>query len=346
MIALRNITNTARTKLPRDDPDTLFNEESLGASIYEEVIMHCRLLSNQVGIMERIMTTPMTFGYVATLRFFLILWLATLPIALIGAYGWMAPVILAGISFLFLIIEQMAIEIEQPFGDDANDLPIESYIIDVEKVMLEMRSYEDPPPEPDIFPSTATDATATAATATAARTSPAADDTAYTSDDGAVGQSFVRRARPRCIKPSSIKSADPNGAASRSPSPPPDRQKLSAPVPAVGSAVGSVLGRAGLPRDLGVRDVASLGGECFARSPYRAEKRFVGGASREHTARGKAPAAAGPTTSLLVTDAMAQYQEILTQADTDIERIKQRSDRVPPSNPPSTRPPPVAAPSP
>lgn len=38
--------------------------------------------------MERIKETPMVFGYVATLRFFLILWLVTLPIALIGEYNW------------------------------------------------------------------------------------------------------------------------------------------------------------------------------------------------------------------------------------------------------------------
>ena len=86
--------------------------------------------------MERIKTTPMTYGYVATLRFFLILWLVTLPIALIGSYHWVAPPILAFIAYLFFNIEQMAIEIEQPFGDDANALPIEEYIIDLEKVAL------------------------------------------------------------------------------------------------------------------------------------------------------------------------------------------------------------------
>jgi len=42
------------------------------------------------------------------------------------------------IGFLFLTVEQMAIEIEQPFGNDANDLPLESYILDVERVLLEL----------------------------------------------------------------------------------------------------------------------------------------------------------------------------------------------------------------
>eukprot|EP00966_Prymnesium_polylepis_P094724 2192922-Prymnesium_polylepis.1 len=40
------------------------------------------------------------------------------------------------IAYLFINVEQMAIEIEQPFGDDANDLPLELYILDLEKVRL------------------------------------------------------------------------------------------------------------------------------------------------------------------------------------------------------------------
>ena len=80
----------------------------------------------------------MTYGYVATLRSFLVLWLATLPLTLIGEYGWLAPPALSLIAFLFLTVEQMAIEIEQPFGDDANDLPLEDYILNLETTILEM----------------------------------------------------------------------------------------------------------------------------------------------------------------------------------------------------------------
>ena len=81
----------------------------------------------------------MVFGYVATLRSSPMLWLITLPLALIGEYGWIAtPAMALIITFLFLNVEQMALEIEQPFGDDANDLPIEEYILALEKEMLEM----------------------------------------------------------------------------------------------------------------------------------------------------------------------------------------------------------------
>ena len=45
-------------------------------------------LVDSIGTCERIKETPMVFGYVATLRSFLMLWLVTLPLALIGEYGW------------------------------------------------------------------------------------------------------------------------------------------------------------------------------------------------------------------------------------------------------------------
>ena len=63
---------------------------------------------------------------VTTLRSFLILWLATLPMSMIGEFGWLAPPALSFIAYLFLNVEQMAVEIEQPFGDDPNDLPQEA----------------------------------------------------------------------------------------------------------------------------------------------------------------------------------------------------------------------------
>ena len=81
----------------------------------------------------------MVYGYVATLRSCLILWLTTFCVPLAGEFGrWSIPVV-SGLAYLFLIVEQTAVEIEQPFGDDANDLPMERYIVDLQTTLLEMR---------------------------------------------------------------------------------------------------------------------------------------------------------------------------------------------------------------
>ena len=126
--ALKMISHTVRVNLP----------DNLGSAIYDETSEQIRVINHAVGACSKIKTTPMTYGYVTTLRSFLILWLVTLSVPLIGEFGWLAIPVLSLISFLFLNVEQMAVEIEQPFGDDANDLPIESYVMDLEKTLLEM----------------------------------------------------------------------------------------------------------------------------------------------------------------------------------------------------------------
>ena len=72
----------------------------------------------------------------AALRGFLLLWLFTMPFTLIGTYGFVAVPAMALVGFLFLNLELMAMEIEQPFGDDADDLPLEEYCLGIERVCL------------------------------------------------------------------------------------------------------------------------------------------------------------------------------------------------------------------
>ena len=80
----------------------------------------------------------MVFSYVSTLRTFLMLFLFSLPMVLVGEYGWLAAPGITLIAYLFLNIEQMALEIEQPFGDDPNDLPMEGYLLELEAELISM----------------------------------------------------------------------------------------------------------------------------------------------------------------------------------------------------------------
>ena len=41
------------------------------------------------------------------------------------------------VGFLFLGLEQMALEIEQPFGDDPDDLPLEDFCLAIEQSCLD-----------------------------------------------------------------------------------------------------------------------------------------------------------------------------------------------------------------
>jgi len=81
---------------------------------------------DSLGACERIHNTPLPFAYMVHLRRALIVYLITLPMALVGDFGWgTIPAILC-MSYILLGVEEIGVEIEDPFGDDVNDLPLKS----------------------------------------------------------------------------------------------------------------------------------------------------------------------------------------------------------------------------
>jgi putative membrane protein len=82
-------------------------------------------LVDYVGACERIRSTPLPFAYVVHLRRALILYCYSLPFALVEQFGWGAVLDVFVITYVFFGIEEIGVEIEGPFGDDANDLPLE-----------------------------------------------------------------------------------------------------------------------------------------------------------------------------------------------------------------------------
>jgi putative membrane protein len=83
-------------------------------------------LIDYLGGCERIHNTPIPFAYMVHLRRALIVYCFTLPFALFEKYGWMTLLIVSIISYIMFGIEEIGVEIENPFGSDENDLPLES----------------------------------------------------------------------------------------------------------------------------------------------------------------------------------------------------------------------------
>ncbi len=78
-----------------------------------------------IGGCERIHKTPLPFAYVVHLRRALVLYCATLPVALVQSFGWATVPIVFGLTYVMLGIEEIGVEIEDPFEGDDNDLPLE-----------------------------------------------------------------------------------------------------------------------------------------------------------------------------------------------------------------------------
>jgi putative membrane protein len=77
------------------------------------------------GAAERIVKTPVPFAYAHHIKLFLTLFCFTVPLALVDSAGWYAIGGAAAVAFGMFGIDEIGVEIEDPFGYDHNDLPLD-----------------------------------------------------------------------------------------------------------------------------------------------------------------------------------------------------------------------------
>lgn len=78
-----------------------------------------------MGACERIKNTPIPYSYNIFLKKFIMFYLATIPFGFIMVFDWWAIPITMFIFYVLVSLEVIAEEIEDPFGDDDNDLPLD-----------------------------------------------------------------------------------------------------------------------------------------------------------------------------------------------------------------------------
>ncbi len=75
------------------------------------------------GACERIKNTPIPYSYSAFLKKFVFFYVMTLPFGYAFSLGFYVVPVVVFIFYVLASLELIAEEIEDPFGDDANDLP-------------------------------------------------------------------------------------------------------------------------------------------------------------------------------------------------------------------------------
>jgi len=119
----------------------LYKAYKLGMVAVQHVaIMNNNLnnLMNELGACERIRYTPVPIAYVLHLKRFLYLFCLTLPISLIDSFGYWSIAIVTLVAYAFIGIEEIGVEIEDPFGDDPNDLPLDQICDNIEKLLFDI----------------------------------------------------------------------------------------------------------------------------------------------------------------------------------------------------------------
>jgi putative membrane protein len=115
--------------------------------LYVALDQNTHQLIDYLGGCERIRKTPLPFAYVVHLRRALVLYCYTLPFALVSSYGWYTIMDVLLIGYVFFGIEEIGVEIEGPFGDDDNDLPLDDICETIHRNVYAIGGLESSPRE-------------------------------------------------------------------------------------------------------------------------------------------------------------------------------------------------------
>jgi len=90
------------------------------------------------GACERIRNTPIPFSYSVFLKKFIFIYVMTMPISYSVTLGWLVVPVVVLVFYALASLELIAEEIENPFGMDANDLPLEDLCAAIERSVNEI----------------------------------------------------------------------------------------------------------------------------------------------------------------------------------------------------------------
>ncbi|WP_026764664.1 MULTISPECIES: bestrophin family protein [Sediminibacterium] len=85
------------------------------------------------GACERIKNTPIPYSYSAFIKKFIFLYIITLPLGFALSLGYITIPATIFISYVLASLELIAEEIEDPFGNDDNDLPMDRIAENINK---------------------------------------------------------------------------------------------------------------------------------------------------------------------------------------------------------------------
>jgi putative membrane protein len=98
---------------------------------------HARALMDICGACERIRSTPLPTSYRALLRIGIGVYLLVSPIYIVRDFAYWAVPIELIVAFFMLGVEMVAHEVEEPFGAEGDDLPLEKFCETIEQGVRE-----------------------------------------------------------------------------------------------------------------------------------------------------------------------------------------------------------------
>jgi putative membrane protein len=151
-----SLLQSAEPSLPRNTPDLLLRRIGRGVA---EVMAHgnigetlYKLLEERLiafaaiqAACERIQSTPTPFTYTLLVDRTTYAYCLLLPLGLTSTMGWMAPIFATLVAYAFFGLDALGDELERPFGDHVNALPLSALSRTIEISILEALEAETIP---------------------------------------------------------------------------------------------------------------------------------------------------------------------------------------------------------
>ena len=121
----------------------LYDEKQISGEVYITIDQQLKEFTDIVGKCERIKKTPIPKSYNIFLKKFIFIYTFTLPLGLATTFFYWAIPISMFVLYILASLELLAEEIENPFGEDSNDLPVDDICntikSNVEEILIEGR---------------------------------------------------------------------------------------------------------------------------------------------------------------------------------------------------------------
>jgi putative membrane protein len=104
--------------------EALYRDGKISESQHINLNQYLTSLMDVCGVCERIKSTPIPFSYMLFIKLFIMLYVVLLPFTVVTAFGYLTIPVVILTSYVLVGLEMIGEEIEEPFGLERNDLPL------------------------------------------------------------------------------------------------------------------------------------------------------------------------------------------------------------------------------
>jgi len=116
----------------------LRKEKLISDADYRMLDMETRIFTEVCGACERIKNTPLPQTYTSFLKKFIVIYCLSLPTGFVFSIGYFVAVAVPFVFYVLASLELIAESIEDPFGTDSEDLPLERMSANIKKHVEEI----------------------------------------------------------------------------------------------------------------------------------------------------------------------------------------------------------------